>query len=309
MSFDLLPHSFFTLGDGSKLRYARFEPVSKPRGTILVVPGRREFIEKKHMELGQPLLDSGFRLVFMEPRGQGLSTRTLSGDKRQRDHIENFNTHLNDLRAFFSGVVQPDMAEPLIVHGHSMGGHLLLRWLSEDRPPVTGAFLTAPLLALGNTPSHMIAHLVSWVYTFGHATNYAVPEQHDFGQGNDLVFANNPLTQDPVRFPVIENYFKAHPDLTVGGVTWGWVLAAMRSMHTTHAWDYLARINIPLLALVGDQDRVTPAAEINSYLNRIPRVRTHVIANARHDLMNETEPVRAEAWHRIGTFLKTVTLG
>ena len=116
------------------MSYSQFEPATKPRGTVLVVPGRREFIEKKYTEVGQPLLDLGYRLIIVEPRGQGLSSRFLSGDERQRDHIDDFNTHINDIRAFYKRVVQPGLAKPLIVHGHSMGGHILLRWLAEDRP-------------------------------------------------------------------------------------------------------------------------------------------------------------------------------
>ncbi|MGB9152104.1 MAG: alpha/beta hydrolase [Alphaproteobacteria bacterium] len=306
MTFDLLPRSSFTLSDGGQLSYSQFEPATKPRGTVLVVPGRREFIEKKYTEVGQPLLDLGYRLIIVEPRGQGLSSRFLSGDERQRDHIDDFNTHINDIRAFYKRAVQPGLVKPLIVHGHSMGGHILLRWLAEDRPAVAGAFVTAPMLAIASMPAQMVAHVISWACAFGHAANYATPTQHDYGGGKDLVFADNLLTQDPARFPIIENYFKAHPDLTVGGVTWGWVLAALRSMEKAHAWDYLARIDVPVMSLVGGLDRVTPAAEICGYLNRIPRVRTHVIPNARHDLLNEIEPVLTESWHHIRSFLKTV---
>ena len=135
MSFNLLPHTFFALNDGGRLRYAQFMPATKPRGTILILPGRREFIEKKYTELGQPLLDLGFKLIIVEPRNHGLSSRILSGSALQRDHLEDFSTHLNDLRAFFAAIVLPELTTPLIVHGHSLGGHLLLRWLVEDQPP------------------------------------------------------------------------------------------------------------------------------------------------------------------------------
>lgn len=318
MAFDLLPHSFFTLNDKSdRLRYARFEPQGKARGTVLAVPGRREFIEKKYTELS-PLLDRGFRLVVVELRNQGLSSRILSGDKRQRDHIDNFDTHLNDLRTFFAQNVQPDLtpSEPLIAHGHSMGGHLILRWLAEDRPAASAAFVTAPMLAIGNIPTHLfsqighsIAHAISWMRAFHYGTEYAFPSEQDFGSGkHDLVFANNPLTQDPKRFPIIKDYFEAHPEMAVGGVTSGWLLAALRSMEKTHSREYMSRIDVPVLALSGKDDRVTPAAEINRYMNSISRARTHTIAQARHDLLNEIDPVRNEAWQRIDGFLKTVTL-
>ena len=317
MSFELLPHSYFDLSDkGGRLRYALFEPRGKLRGTVLVVPGRREFIEKKYSEL-RPLLEMGFRLVIYEPRGQGLSSRFLGGDQRQRDHLDSFDTHLRDLRDFFAKVVQPVITDraPLLAHGHSMGGHIVLRWLAEDRPAVSSAFMTAPMLAIGNVQTHLgyqaaqtFMHGLSWMSGFRHATDYAsMLEQQDYG-GKDTVFENNPLTQDPKRFPIIENYFTEYPDMKVGGVTWGWMLAAIRSMEKMHSWDYLSRINIPVLSLVGGHDRVTPAAEINRHLNRIDRVRAYTLANARHDLLNEIDPVQSEAWTRIGSFLESVTL-
>ena len=131
MPFEFLPHEFFALSDGGRLRYARFEPASHPRGTVLIVPGRREFIEKKYAELGQPLLNNGFHLVIVEMRGMGLSSRLLSDDMRQRDHVNDFAMHLNDLRAFFAAIVAPNLTAPLIVNGHSLGGHFMLRWLAE----------------------------------------------------------------------------------------------------------------------------------------------------------------------------------
>ncbi|MDE1900237.1 MAG: alpha/beta hydrolase [Alphaproteobacteria bacterium] len=301
---ELCPHNFFTLKDGGRLRYARFETAHASRGTVLVIPGRREFIEKKFAELGQPLLDAGWRLIVVEPRGQGLSTRVLSGSMRQRDHIDDFDTHLNDLRAFYDAVVKPELTTtPLIVHGHSLGGHLTLRWLAEDNPAITAAFLTSPMMALSGMPAHLVAHGLSWfnVRLFGHAYEYA-PLQHDFN-AEDCVFADNVLTQDAARFPIIENYFAAHPDMAVGGVTWGWLLAALKSMQHAHTLPYLGRIAVPVLAILGAEDKVTPAKETAPTLNFIPRVQTHIIDKCRHDVMNEITPARDEAWRLIDEFL------
>ena len=306
MSFDLLPHFFFSLNDGGRLRYAQFAPSSSPCGTILIVPGRREFIEKKYAECVPPLVDKGFRVVVVEMRGQGLSSRVLAGDEHQRDHSDDFAVFLNDLRAFYAAVVLPGLTEPLIIHGHSLGGHLVLRWIAEDHPKVAGVFLTAPMVALSGMAAQTAAYGISWASArlFSHETHYA-PTQHDFGD-DDLVFANNPLTHDEGRFKIIENYFTAHPELTMGGITWGWMLAALRSMHEANTWPYLARIDMPVLALVGNHDPVTPPSEISPYLNHIPRIRTHIIEGARHDLMNETDAVRTEAWGYIDEFLKLV---
>lgn len=306
-SLELLPHSFFSLSDGGRLRYSQFAPSSPPRGTVLVLPGRREFIEKKYIEVGKPLLDRGYRILILEPRNHGLSSRLLTGEKKQRDHMRNFSMFVDDLRAFYAGVVKPNLTEPLIVHAHSLGAHVAMRWLSEDHPPMAGAFFTAPMLALFGMAAQKAAYGLSWasVRLLNHETHYA-PSQHDFNN-EDLVFHNNPLTQDEPNFRIVQNYFAAHPDLVVGGTTWGWVLAALRSMDITHNWPYLARIDVPILSLVAEHDFVTPAAEIMPYLNQIPGIRTHTLAEARHDIMNETDAIRTEAWGKIDEFLKQVT--
>ncbi len=306
-SFDLVPHFYFTLPDGNRLRYAQFAPSPIIKGTVLVLPGGREFIEKKYAELGPALLDRGYRVIICEPRGQGLSSRFFTGAMRQRVHIEDFDTHIDDLRAFYKAVVQPGLTRPLIVHGHSLGAHMLLRWMAEDRPQVAGAFLTAPMLAFSGMAAQAMTYGLSWISTrlLSHDANYA-PMQHDFG-GSDLVFENNPLTHDEGRFRTIENYFAAHPDLVTGGVTWGWMLAALKSMSTANTWPYLAAIDMPVLCLMGDQDIVTPYAEIFPYLNMIPRVHTRMITGARHDLLNEADKQRVEAWRHIDAFLDSLT--
>src|SRR5579862_1536561 len=88
---------FHTLPDGQRLRYAMLWPKKDARGTILVAPGRREFIEKKFMEIGREFLGRGYRWIFFEWRGQGLSSLFLPGAQGQRDHTPDFNIHLKDV--------------------------------------------------------------------------------------------------------------------------------------------------------------------------------------------------------------------
>lgn len=303
METELLPHSFFPLPDGGKLRFACFEPSEPARATVLVVPGRREFIEKKYAELGPSLVNNGVRLIIVEPRSQGLSSRFLEGPARQRDHIDSFETHMADLRAFYAHEIENEITTPLFVHGHSMGAHLVLRWLSEDRPQIAGAFVTSPMLAISSLPAHLVAHGISWlgVNLLAQAAEY-VPMMHDFDE-SDCVFDKNPLTNDPERFRIMGDYFTAHPNLAVGGVTWGWASAAFESMQIMRMWPYMSRISVPLLALVGGEDTVTPATDTVPLLNQVPGIRLGILPSARHDILNETLTTRAKAWQMINDFL------
>lgn len=49
---------------------------TKPRGTVIVCPGRTEFIEK-YFEVGRELQKMGFAVLILDWPGQGFSERLL----------------------------------------------------------------------------------------------------------------------------------------------------------------------------------------------------------------------------------------
>lgn len=302
-SIELCASQFHVLPGGGRMRYAVFEPAGEPRATLLVAPGRREFIEKKQAELAREFLERNFRVIIFEWRGQGLSDRFLTGVTRQRDHITDFNIHIDDLCSFFETMVQPKLAGPLVVTGHSMGAHLLLRWLAERKTSgVAGAILTAPMLALGPRMMHGVwigaAHAAVGL---GYGDHYG-PGQHDYG-AHERVFVDNPLSHDHERFGIIGRYFDAYPDMKVGGVTYGWFYAAFKSMRGERNIAHLKGITLPILTLTGSHDRVTSAREIMRYLTHLPRAENIVLPDALHDVLNEAEPMRGAAWREIDRFL------
>ncbi len=60
--------------DGAQLRAAFWRPEGVPRGTVALVQGRAEFIEKYYEVVGE-LLERGFVVASFDWRGQGLSQR------------------------------------------------------------------------------------------------------------------------------------------------------------------------------------------------------------------------------------------
>jgi len=63
--------------DGLPIRVARWHPEGRARGTIVVVQGRAEYIEKYFETIGE-LLQRGFCVVSFDWRGQGLSGREIA---------------------------------------------------------------------------------------------------------------------------------------------------------------------------------------------------------------------------------------
>src|SRR5882724_4209218 len=138
----------FLDGSGGRVRYACWNAsgTATPRGTILLLAGRGEFIEKYATEVVGELLERGFAVSAMDWRGQGLSDRLLAD--RDKGHIDHFTTYMADLRLFIDQVVMPQ-ARPILALCHSMGGHILLRHLAESGSgPLSGALIVSPMTAL-----------------------------------------------------------------------------------------------------------------------------------------------------------------
>ena len=83
---------------------------NQPRGTILLLTGRGEFIEKYATEVVGELLGRGFAVIALDWRGQGLSYRPLAD--HEKGHIDSFDTYLADLKLFLQSVVAPEAPRP-----------------------------------------------------------------------------------------------------------------------------------------------------------------------------------------------------
>ena len=81
----------FAQVDGMRVRLGHARPHGRPRGTVLVLPGRAEFIEKYRETLAD-LTSAGFAVVTLDWRGQGGSDRFIP--RRQPDHVTRFEAYL-----------------------------------------------------------------------------------------------------------------------------------------------------------------------------------------------------------------------
>ena len=80
--------------DGKMLRGGVFYPEGTPRGTLVLMTGYSEFIEK-YFETVADFSARGFVVVMPEWRGHGLSDG--DGMEPTRLHLKNFDTNLTDL--------------------------------------------------------------------------------------------------------------------------------------------------------------------------------------------------------------------
>jgi len=282
--------------DRAHLRYACWNakgtPGTTPRGTILLLTGRGEFIEKYAAEVVGELLDRGFAVIALDWRGQGLSYRPLAD--REKGHIDSFDTYLADLKLFLQSVVAPEAPRPILALCHSMGGHILLRYLAETgAEPLSAGLIVSPMTALQRE-----AFLRSVLMLMPEMA--VVDHRYLFGTGPFIFlareFASNHVTHDERRYRLTEAWFKTDPRLSLGGPTIGWARQAVRSMLASMAPGYLERIELPLLLMTAGQDQLIDITSHAPVVARLGNAEHVIVAGAKHEIMMEIDPLRAQFW-------------
>src|ERR1700761_3413412 len=113
--------------DGWDFRRLDWPAEGKPRGSMLFQAGRGDLFEK-YLEALAHWHGQGWSITSFDWRGQGGSGR-VAPDPHVGD-IDDFATYVGDIRAFWAEWA-PQAVGPVVVMGHSMGGHLVLRALVE----------------------------------------------------------------------------------------------------------------------------------------------------------------------------------
>ena len=291
-----------TTPDGARLRWAAWpEPEGRVRGTVLILNGRSEFIEKYRETAGE-LIARGFRVFGFDWRGQGLSSRTPMGD--ETGHYDSFDPLVRDAALLIDRVVRPAGEGKLILLGHSMGGHLALRLLADRPDLAAGAILTAPMvMPIAQPYARQAARLLSpMAAVLGRGRRYALGEGGYDAQR--LLDPRRLLSSDPVRNRIQADWFRDHPDYRVSGITWGWLAAAFRS--GAAILRQAPSIRVPVLTLLAGQERLVDNAASRRVAQRMPQCRVSVYPDARHEILMERDDIRSAFWRDADDFLATL---
>jgi lysophospholipase len=278
--------------DGVSLRYARWQPPAGRKGTVCILQGRGEWIEK-YFETVRDLRARGFAVAALDWRGQGLSDRALSD--RHKGYVRDFSEYDSDLETFMREIVLPDCPPPLFAIGHSTGATVLIRAASQGRRWFARMVLTAPLIDLvgfGATTTARI--LVRAMRLTGFGSMY-VPKG-EVGIMESRPFAGNILTSDPVRYARNAAILEAEPALALGPPTVAWTDAAFRAMRTMRERSYPSRIRQPLLIIAAGNDAVVSNAAIEDFAGLLRAGSQLVIAGSNHEVLMEQDRFRSQFW-------------
>jgi lysophospholipase len=285
--------------DGVHLRFARFAPPAGRRGTVCILPGRTEWIEK-YFETVRDLRNRGFAVAVIDWRGQGLSDRAL-GD-RYKGYVGSFSQFDTDLETFMREVVLPDCPPPIFALAHSMGATILLRAIGRGQRWFDRVVLSAPMLGIAFAQSAGIAGGLLRVVRWAGFGGIYVPGRYP-GVLDLRPFAGNPLTSDPVRFARSAAILEAEPALALGGPTVAWADAAFRAMRAMREPSFPARIRQPILIIAAGRDAIVSNVVIEDFAMSL-RAGTHlVVVGSQHELLMEQDRYRSQFFAAFDAFV------
>lgn len=292
--------------DKVRLRYAIWRNASrKSNGTICLVHGRTEFIEK-YFETINDFLVRGFTVATFDWRGQGGSDRLIRNPKW--GYVDRFEDYWTDLSTFHADILLPDCPGPFYLVGHSMGGLASLMAGARDRLMFDRMFLSAPMLAIEGQPLSLSGMATAMeALCFVGAGNFPIGRKGDKLPTEDM-FPGNPLTSDLTRYMRTVDTLQARPDLGLSSPSIRWLAAAFRAMARAADDDFPARVNVPVLMLAAARDGVVSTSAIEHLGLRMRTGRHAVIANARHEMFIENDEIRGQLFAAFDAFITEQTV-
>lgn len=289
----------WTAPDGWEHRLFDWRAEEAPaRGSILFQGGRGDIFEK-YLESFAHWHEAGWNVTSFDWRGQGGSGRLTPA--ANCGHIEDYADYVRDLRDFWAAWAGANPG-PHVAMGHSMGGHLVLRALTEGGIAPDVAVLVAPML--GFKPG-IFGPFAERAATFlGGLGDTARPAW----KGNEKPYTTETraslLTHDRDRY-ADEIWWQTHdPSIVTGPPSWRWVIEGFRSIRELAADPRLGEMRVPTLMLVAEKDGLIDGKAALALAPRLPDVRVVRFGKeSAHEILREADAVRDCALDAIDSFL------
>lgn len=276
--------------DGLRVRAAFWRAGAK--GTVLLFPGRTEYVEKYGPAAGE-FAARGYAMATIDWRGQGIADRLI--DERAPGHVERFGDYQHDVTALAALLRAERLPEPWFLVGHSMGGCIGLRAL-HGALRVRAVAFSAPMWGIR---MHAALRPVAWSLSFL-ATRLGfgdrlVPSTSPLTYVLEAPYEGNLLTRDREMFAFMQRQLTAHPDLAIGGPTLTWLGEALRECRDLGRMPSPA---LPCLTVLGRSERIVNIPAITTRMARWPGAEFHLVEDAEHELMMERPAIRADFYDR-----------
>lgn len=259
-------------------------------GTVLLFPGRTEYIEKYGQAVGD-LQARGFASMVVDWRGQGLADRLL--EDTATGHVMHFTDYQHDVQAMVKAARDLNMPEPFYLLSHSMGGCIALRSLMENID-VKAAVFSAPMWGiLISAPMRPLARGLAWT-----ASGLGLGHKYAPGTSADSYvvtapFEGNLLTADPDMYAYMQEQARAHPQLPLGGPSMNWLFQALTETRNLQA---MAMPKMPTITYLGSNERIVDSTAVIKLMDKWPQGRLEMVDGAEHEVLMEIPASRNRAF-------------
>ncbi|MBC7778437.1 MAG: lysophospholipase [Phycisphaerae bacterium] len=243
--------------------FAAHWPVESPRAVIALVHGQGEHIGR-YGHLAAWFNHRGIAVMGFDHQGYGRS-------EGKRGHAKNFEVLLDDIGLLLEKTRQMYPDTPLFLYGHSMGGGLVLNYVTHRTPELAGLIATAPWIRLAfEAPAFKVVAgriLKRFMPTLSLPTGLAA---HFISQDETVVKA---YKADPF----------VHDKLSAAA---GIALLEGAKWLNNWAGDF----KIPVLLQHGGDDKLTSAAATRRFFERVKGDVTHrEWSGLYHEIHNEKQ--------------------
>jgi lysophospholipase len=281
--------------DGVRLRVGLWNR-DAPRGTVLIWPGRTEYIEK-YGRAATRLAKGGYAAFAIDWRGQGLADRLL--DDAMSGHVHRFIDYQDDVAAMMQAAERLALPRPWHLLAHSMGGCIGLRAVMQGLDVARVAF-SAPMWGIRMADAlRPVAWSLSWgSRQLGISHRYApgtAPEHYVLTEP----FGTNKLTNDAEMWAYMGRHLRALPELGLGGPSLQWLFEALRETRD------LARRpspDLPCLTLLGSDEEIVDVPRVHDRMARWPGGRLELVPGGRHETLMDTEAMQARLFGMLCDF-------
>lgn len=275
---------WLTTSDGVRIRAAYWR--GGARGTVLLFPGRTEYIEK-YGPAAADLGARGYAMATIDWRGQGIADRLL--EERAPGHVDAFSDYQRDVAALVTFLKAERLPEPWFLIGHSMGGCIGLRSLHQGLP-VRAVTFSAPMWGI---KVRALLRPLAWATTtLGPMLGLGdrlVPSTSPMTYVLEAEFEGNFLTRDRAMYEFMQRQLTAHPDLAIGGPTLIWLREALRETQDLRG---MASPPLPCLTVLGLAEQIVDIPAIHDRMRRWPGAEFDLVVDAEHELMMEGPAIR-----------------
>lgn len=284
--------------DGLRIRVGWWPAKGTPKGTLLIFPGRTEYIEKYGRD-AKVLCDAGYAVLAVDWRGQGLADRLI--EDVRIGHVGEFPDYQLDVAAVMDVAAKAGLPRPWHMLGHSMGGCIGLRAAMEGLD-VSSVIFSAPMwgirLNMAMRPIAVALSSISVAFGQGHAMAPGMSAEA-YPLAND--FVDNKLTADRDFYDYMATQVRTHEGLVLGGPSMRWLnfaLSETRALAARPAPDY------PCLTLLGEAEAIVDPARILTRMKEWPGGELMMLPEARHEVLMEVPETRAKIFDRLLPFME-----